>query len=180
MSTKVKLELNEIKFSSNKLAISTPSTEVLANQLYQKVLNGDVSAIDTYEAVKFLGEVADVLKKCTDDNGKNNFTDLVREEIVANSDKVFTTKLGSKFSLAETGTKYNFEHCGDPLWNHYNSEIKKLDAVKKKREAFLKTITDLVIISFPDPATGELLENVEILAPIKTSTSSFKVELKSE
>lgn len=181
MSTpsKLKLEIDNIKFSSNKLALSEPSVEVIANQLYQKVLDGGASAIDTYEAAAFIGKVADTLKKCTDENGKNDFTELVRSEIQdrLNGEKAVTTRLGSKFSLAETGTKYNFEHTQDPLWAYYTAEIAKLDKLKKTREAFLKTITDVVIMSFPDPITGELLENVEILAPIKTSTSSFKVEL---
>lgn len=181
MSTqsKVKLELNEIKFQSNKLRVSEPSVDIIANQLYQKVLDGGASAIDTYEATVFMGKVADKLKDCTDENGKNKFTDLVREEITANlnGEKAATTRLGSKFSLAETGTKYDFAHTQDPIWAYYDAEIKKLDKLKKTRETLLKTVTDVVIMSFPDPTTGELLENVEILAPIKTSTSSFKVEL---
>lgn len=177
--SKIKLELNEIKFASNKLTVSQPSVGIIANQLYQKVLDGNASAIDTYEGLKFIGDVADELKKCTDELGKNDFTELVRQEIQERLEggREVTTKLGSKFALAEVGTKYDFTASGDPIWNYYTAEITKLDKLKKTRETFLKTITDVVIMTFPDPITGELLENVELLPPIKTSTSSFKVTL---
>ena len=180
--SKITLQLDAIKFNSNKLSISEPSVGIIANQLYKRVLDGEVSAVKTYEAVKLIGDVADVLKKCVDENGKNNFTDLVRKEISDNlqGEKAYTTEKGTKFSLAETGTKYSFKTCGDKIWEYYDFEIERLTKLKKDREAFLKTINNVVIMSFPDPVTGELLENVELTPAIKTSTSSFKVELRKE
>lgn len=185
MSTqsKVNLQLDTVKFSSNKLTVSEPSVNIVANNLYQKVLDGEVSAVDTYEAVKFIGDVADVLKKCVDENGKNNFTDLVRDEITLNlnGEKNIVTKRGTKFSLAETGTKWHYDKVRDPLWNYYASEIERLDKLRKAREKYLQTITTTQPIgTVAIPETGELHENVEINPPIKTSTSSFKVELKKD
>lgn len=177
--SKVTMQLDKVKFSSNKIAVSEPSAGLIANQLYQRVLNGEASAVETYEAAKFMGSVADALKSCTDEVGKNSFTDLIRAEISENlqGEKAYTTKFGSKFSLAETGTKYDFKQCGDVLWNHYEAEIAKLDKLKKGRETLLKSLTAPMIVSYPDPETGEMLENVELIPPTKTSTSSFKVEL---
>lgn len=177
--SKVTLELDNIKFKSKGLAVSEPSAGIIAEQLYKRVLDGEASAVDTYEAAVFMGKVGDALKGCVDELGKNAFTDLIREEISANSngEKAYTTRLGSKFSLAEVGTKVDYTKCGDVLWNYYTAEIEKLDKLKKGREALLKTLTEPMIVSYPDPATGELLENVELLPPTKTSTSSFKVEL---
>ena len=178
--SKVSLQLDKIKFNSNKLAISETSVGVVANQFYQRVLDGEVSAVDTYEAVKFIGDVAEELKKCVDENGKNKFVDLMRSEITAalNGGKFITTKFGTKFSLAETGTKWTYTDCGDPLWNYYAAEIKKLDELRKAREKYLQTITvKQPVGNVLIPQTGELHENVEITPPIKTSISSFKTEL---
>lgn len=181
MSTqsKVKLEIDSIKFSSNKLALTEPSVSVIASQLYSKVLEGHASAIDTYEAVAFMGKVADTLKGCTDETGKNKFSDLIREEITkrAENGKFTSTKFGSKFSLAETGTKYVFDNCGDKLWEFYDKEAKRIKKLKEEREKFLKALTTPIKVSYPDPETGEMIEDVELTPPTKTSESSFKVEL---
>lgn len=181
IQSKVTLQLDKIKFNSNKLAVSEPSVGIIANQLYQRVLDGEVSAIDTYEAAAFMGKVADSLKGQVDELGKNNFTDLVRDEIAKNqTDKGFTTRFGSKFSLAENGTKYNFNKCGDKLWVYYESEIARIKKLKDEREKLLKALTAPMTVSYPDPETGELLEGVELIPPTKTSTSGFKVELNKD
>jgi hypothetical protein len=180
MASKITLELSNVKFTAKDLAVSEPSVAVIANNLYQKVLDGKASAVETFEAVTFAGKVAESLKGCVDENGKNKFVDLVRQEITDNlqGEKAYVTKFGSSFSLAEVGTKYDFKSSGDPIWDSLEAEATRIDKLKKDREKFLKTIQDLVIMSFPDPTTGELLENVEIKAPVKTSTSSFKTELR--
>lgn len=178
--SKISLQLDKVKFSSKSLAITEPSVEIIATKLYENVLAGNASAIETIESLVFIGKVADVIKKSADENGKNNFTDLVRAEIQENlnGEKSITTSKGTKFSLAETGTKYDFTVCADPQWGYYNKEIDRLDKLKKKRETFLKTINEAypagnVLVS----ETGELHENVELFPPIKVSNSSFKMEL---
>ena len=89
-----------------------------------------------------------------------------------------TTRLGTKFSLAEVGTKWYYDKCGDPLWNYYNSEIERLDKLKKARETYLKTLTVVQpATTMVIPETGEIHEGVEVNPPLKTSTSSFKTEL---
>jgi hypothetical protein len=147
------------------------------------VLDGEVSALDTYEAVSFMSKVADQLKGCADELGKNKFVDLVREEISANAEggeKTVITKFGSKYSLAETGTKYDYSKCGDILYNHYTKEAARIDKLVKEREKFLKALTTPMKVSFPDPETGEMHEDVELIPPTKTSTSSFKLEIKKD
>lgn len=180
VKSKVTMELDTLKYQSKDVQISKPAASNVAQKLYEDVLNGQTSAIQVVEMINFITEVGSQLKTKEDDNGKNKWVDVVREEIIreAGDEKDTTTsKYGTKFSLAETGTSYDYEHCGDPLWNYYDREIKRLKDLQKEREKFLKTIKDFVVMSFPDPETGELLENVELLAPIKTSTSSYKVEL---
>jgi hypothetical protein len=178
---KLNLQIDKIKFSGNKVALTEPSANAVALQMYNRVLEGEVSALDTYEALSFMSKVAEQLKSCEDELGKNKFVDLVRQEITDNADgdqKVVTTKFGSKYSLAETGTKYNFTKCGDKLWDYYSKEADRIDKLIKEREKFLKSLTTPIKVSYPDPETGEMIEDAELVPPTKTSTSSFKLEIK--
>lgn len=177
--SKLKFQLEKVNVTSNAITVSESSVKGLAQKLFNDVNDGKISAIEAMEACTFIGKVADELKKITDDSGKITMNKLICEEIELNAQdkKNFTTQKGTKFSLAETGTSYDYEVCGDPL---YNSLVLKLEALKKEvkdRETFLKTIKDFMIVSIPDPESGELLENITINAPVKSSTSSFKCTL---
>jgi len=177
--SKLKFQLEKVNVSSNAIAVSESSVKGIAQKLFNDVNDGKVSAIEAIEACTFIGKVADELKKMQDESGKITMNKLICEEIALNADnrKDYTTSKGTKFSLAETGTSYDYSVCNDPL---YNSLVGKLEALKKEvkdRETFLKTIKGFMIVSIPDPESGELLENITINAPVKTSTSSFKCTL---
>lgn len=157
--------------------ISKKGSFVAANNLYNSILEGTNSAVQVAEMFKFVEETSKQLKELTDSNGKNSFVDLVREEIISNSDdgKSYVSKYGNKFELMEAAPKHDYSHCGDPIWNKLNSEIEKLKVRLKERESFLKGLkakTDLMNVV--DPYTGEIYENVELYPPIKTSTSTYK------
>lgn len=176
------IQLDESKFSKN-LPICKSSVIQVSENLYNQVLEGHVTAINTAELLKFMEEVIKDVKGKTDANGENSFVDLVRGEIKTSADdgKKVISRYGTSLELAETGVKYDFSSCGDPQWNYYESEIKRLDKEKKKRETFLKTIDKPYLAgNIVDPGTGELHENVELYPPIKTSTSSFKQSLLDE
>ena len=175
MKANFQIQLNESKFDKE-LQISKGNAIGVANTLYQQVLDGQTSAINVAELFKFMEHVGEQIKGMADENGKNKFVDLIRGEISRLSDESgnYTSKFGTVFKQAETGVKYDYTKCGDPLWNYYNTEMEKLDKKKKKRETFLKTIA----VAYPAgnvlvPETGELHENVEIKPPIKTSNSSY-------
>ena len=177
------IQLDEVKFKGNELQVSKANAEGVARTLYNQIMNGNTTAITVAEMFKFFDEVAGQVKSMTDENGKNSFVDLVRGEILANSDdgKKCTSKYGTTLELAETNVKYTFDKCGDPLWEYYVEEIEKLEKKKKARENFLKTIEQ----SYPagnilNPHTGVLHENVEFHPPIKTSNSSYKQTLIKE
>ena len=178
------IQLDESKVTRS-LPICKSSVIQVADDLYNQVLEGHVSAINTAELLKFMEEVIKEVKGKTDESGEHSFVDLVRDEIKANSEngKDHISKYGTKLELAETGTKYTFDKCEDPLWKYYKDESAKLDKKMKAREAFLKTIDPTVHASgmpvgnIPNPDTGELYENVTIYPAIKTSTSSYKQSL---
>lgn len=147
-----------------------------AANIYNSVMEGHMSATDVAIMLKFVEETGKQLKELSDDNGKNTFVDLVREEIEKNSDdgKSYTPKYGVKFELFEASTKFDYEACGDPVWNRLNKELEEIKVKMKERESFLKTIKDPIKINLADPYTFEYFENVNIYPPVKTSTSTFK------
>jgi len=166
----IKLENTE----ANVPVISKGSALNAADKIYYNILENGESALSYAEMFSFVGEIEDILKKKEDDNGKNKFADLVRDEIQKSSDdgKSVTTKFGTKFSLAETGTKYSFDGCGDPEWDSLDKEIAPLLLKKKEREEFLKKLKSPLDVL--DKTSGEI---ITIHPPVKTSTSSFKKEL---
>ncbi len=166
----IKLENTE----ANVPVISKGSALNAADKIYYNILENGESALSYAEMFSFVGEIEDILKKKEDDNGKNKFADLVRDEIQKSSDdgKSVTTKFGTKFSLAETGTKYSFVECNCEEWNKLNKELEDLKLKIKDREEFLKKLkTPLDVV---DKTSGEV---VTIYPAVKTSTSSYKKEL---
>jgi hypothetical protein len=178
------IQLDESK-ANRSLPICKSSVLQIADDLFNQVLEGKVSAITTAELIKFMEEVAKEVKGKTDETGKYSFVGLVRDEIKAASTngKDILSRYGTKLELAETGTKYTFDKCEDPLWKYYRDESAKLDKKMKARESFLKTIdpvahaSGMPVGNLLNPDTGELYENVTIYPAIKTSTSSYKQSL---
>jgi hypothetical protein len=147
-----------------------------ATNIYTSVMEGHMSALDVAIMLKFVDETGKQLKELSDDDGRNTFVDLVREEIERNSDdgKSYTSKHGVKFELYEAATKFDYESCGDPVWNRLNKELEFLKVKLKERESFLKTLKESATLNIMDPDTSEYFENVQIYPPTKTSTSTYK------
>lgn len=147
-----------------------------ATNIYTAVMNGDMSAVDVAVMLKFVEETGKSLKELADDNGKNTFVDLVREDIEKNADdgKTFNTKHGVKFELYEAATKFDYESCGDPVWNRLSKEAELVKMKMKERESFLKGLKSTITMNIMDPDTAEFHENVELYPPSKSSTSTYK------
>lgn len=160
-------------------SITKESVEGTASRLYDMMMDGKLSPLSVAEFIKFTDDVTKILKSLSDEKGNNKFVDLVREEIVKNSDdgKSCLTNSGLKLSLTEASTEYDYSVCNDPIWNNLKSQIDELNKTMKSRQEFLRTIQGSMLISIPDPNTGELIENIEIFPPVKKSTSTYKAEI---
>lgn len=172
------IQLDETQYKT--LDISKKGSVSAAMKIYSAIMEEGASAVQVAEMFKFVEETATQLKELTDDNGKNKFSDLVREEILNNSDdkKSMTTKFGTKMELYEAGTKYDYSTCGDPIWNRMNRESKDLKIKMTERESFLKGLQKVTVFeALVDPVTFEVHENVELYPPVKTSTSTYKQTL---
>lgn len=159
--------------------ITKESIEGTAGRLYDMMMDGDLSPLSVAEFIKFTEDVTKILKSLSDETGNNKFVDLVRDDIIKNSNdgKSCLTNSGLKLSLTEAGTEYDYSECNDPIWNNLKIEIDTLNKTIKARQEFLRTIQGSMLISIPDPLTGELIENIEIFPPIKKSTSTYKAEI---
>ena len=73
--------------------------------------------------------------------------------------------------------RFNFYSCNDPILDNLNKQLEELKEAVKSRQEMLKTIKGHMLVSFPDPETGELIENHEIYPPSLTSTTTYKTEL---
>lgn len=174
-SDKFAIQLGNTKYQAPQ--VSKKSAVQAAVNLYTSIMESGTSAVEIAEMFKFVEVVSEKLKELTDENGRNSFVELVREEIQKNSDdgKSFSTKFGTKFELFEAAGKFDFSTCGDPIWNQINREFISLKEKKDERESYLKGLKKSVVFeNLLDPYTGEVHENVEILPPVKSSTSTFK------
>lgn len=159
--------------------ISKVSVEETAKTIYNNVLDGELSATSVAELFKFTSEVEKKLKEQTDENDSNTFTELVLNEISLNLNEgnSFSTKNGTKFSTLETAIKYDYSKCNDPILEKLYIQQEEIKKAIKDRESFLKTVKDSMLISVTDQETGELIENIEVYPPSKSSTTTYKTEL---
>jgi hypothetical protein len=140
--------------------------EQLANLSVENVLEeGNVFLVA--EALSAMEKFVEAVKK------DPRFIDFLRDELSKHKGKI-TTASGAKLEACEVGTKYNFDLCGDPVYQNLGDQKKQLDHQIKEREVFLKAIPEAGMeIRHED-------ELVQLYRPTKTSTSSFKVTLSAK
>lgn len=121
------------------------------------------------EAAEALSVMENFIKEL---RGNKQFTDYVRDEIFKNGKQLETNS--AKIELAETGVKYNFDNCGDVIFEQLSQQLESIEQQLKDRKEFLKTVpaSGLQILN---EQTGELHT---IYPPSKSSTSTYKITLK--
>ena len=127
--------------------------------------------INFFEAIKKLihGDSASKIE------ADREFIDFTREVIKRNADKdTFETARGVKFTIAETGTTYDFSGCADPVLNDLERQAKEIAEKIKKQKEFLKAVDSKSGLVITDESTGE---TYKVYPPVKQSKSSFKVQL---
>lgn len=100
---------------------------------------------------------------------RKEFVSAVRDAIARQGIKgKMTLPNGTIIENAEVGTKYDYS--SDNTWQSLNAELDTVKAKVKEREDLLKKIPEGKMMV--DEDTGET-----IYAPVKTSTSSYKISL---
>ena len=134
------------------------------SQLKDEILSGAVDALQTKVKLTVLQKIInDIL---TDNDIDYEFV----SEFMKHHEREQVIILGAKLRKAETGVRYDYKECGDPIWNDLDKQIKDLSEKKKDREKFLQNIpwTEGVV----DPDTGVFITR----AP-KTSKTKIIVKL---
>ena len=139
----------------------------MAAQFVEQVKNGDVSPLDAVAKMKSLQEVITAFLKNKD------VVSAVLNECDKYGKGETPTSNGAAFTVKETGVKYDFSGCGDPVWNRLKEESDRISEQMKEREQYLKIIkgTKTEI----DEETGEVYT---LNQPTRTSTTSFAITFK--
>lgn len=119
------------------------------------------------EAVELVSVMEQFIKEI---KSNPDYIDAVRDEVAKYGKSKETETM--KIELAEVGTKYNFDLCGDPLIKELNFKLDLLESEIYERKEFLKKIPQSGIETIVDD------EVVKLFPPVKTSTSSYKTTIK--
>lgn len=134
---------------------------------YTKIIKGEV--LDgNINPLSFITTVTALEKLFSNLKSDLLIKDAVLEEAEKQCQKSFDYG-NAKFQVKEAGVTYDFSVCQDIEWEFYDSEMKRISELKKRRETFLKSLSPEITV-FGD--------GVELLPPEKKSTTIVSVTLK--
>ena len=145
--------------------ISKSQLKLMADMSLKEIFDNG-RAIEAAEALSVMENFIKELRS------NKQFSDYVRDEIAKNGKQIETQS--AKLELAETGVKYNFDNCGDVIYEQLEQQLQSVEADLKDRKEFLKTVP-LSGLSIINEQTGEVST---IYPPSKQSTSTYKITLK--
>ena len=157
------------ELSISKIPATKSEQEQLASLFIQKVLDGEISAIEAVIQMKSIGESISIFLKNND----------IREAVIKETEKYGKGETpsykGAVVQVKETSVKYDFAGCNDIAWDKLNKEKKEVDEKIKQRESFLKLVnTNKTEI---DEETGEIYT---IFPPARSSTTSYAITFKKQ
>lgn len=127
--------------------------------------NGEVDPLKIHLQVKCMEDIIKLL------NSNTIYKKSVLDAAEKYNQKSFEF-MNSKVEIKETGVKYDYSKCNDPVHQSISSDLEERSAWLKDRETFLKTV----------PAKGMELkiddEVVTVYPPSKSSTTSVAITLK--
>ena len=143
------IQVNEI----TKLTPTKTNVLVVANEMIEPILNGEVDAIEFSVRCQFAINVLTEAMKIAKDSSKLDVKSVV---------------LGATVEVVETGTKYDYS--SNEIWKSIEAELAPILARKKDIEDKIKMATKI---------NSDILQGDEIIAsPVtKKSTTSIKITL---
>lgn len=137
----------------------------LVDNIIQPLLDGMIDPIEFITKVKGLAAALSEVEK------NKSVKDIVLKEIEKHGKTASWN--GATLVIKETGVRYDFSQCNDPIYLGLISKKQELDAQIKDREAFLKTIPDNT--TFLDEETGEYYK---LHPAARTASESFSITFK--
>ena len=158
-------ELPTTAMSALRLMPSTAS-EIgrFSKQLIEGVQEGNINPLELLVMLRALEGVSETVRDAIKTNVQNA-ADKYNEK----SFEVF----GARVEKSEVGVKYNYEMCGDQIWERHSVDERTAAELRKQREVFLRSLTEPMTVV--DKDSGEISE---IRPPLKRSQSGVKVFLK--
>lgn len=136
----------------------------LVQTTIERIANGELSPLKAHLQVKAMEDIIDQITK------DKTYKDMLLDE-AAKYGKSFEFGNG-KFSTKETGVRYAYDQCNDPVLAELYEQNDKLLEQIKLRQKFLQTVpTEGMDIRVGD-------ELVTVYPPSKSSTTSVTVTLK--
>lgn len=129
---------------------------MFAESIVNTLLEGDVDPLDVRVRIDAIEQIIKTIK------ADPAFRDVVMDAADMHGAKSFD-HLGVKFTLANVS---KYDYSDDQVWCEINEEIKRLTAIRKKRETILKALTE----------TTEI-DGVESNPPLCHTTQTVKVTL---
>jgi len=148
--------------------ISTlPSTKeqlkVFSHKLKTEILANNKDPLKILVQLKYIEKViADILKD------KEVDYHFLKEFLLYEKEKEINVN-GATLRQQETGVKYDYDACGDPIWFDLIKQINELTEKRKEREKFLQALPHEGTV---DPGTG-----VFINKPPKSSHTKVIVKI---
>lgn len=142
-------------------------------QIVEQVENGDVDPIQVHV---FLKNLEQIFKTLTDEKTGKDFAERYKNALMAAAEKEDGNqfeKYNAKFQIKETGVKYDWSVCEDPVLEGLQAEFEAAKKDLEARQEFLKAVPESGLL-VTDETTGE---TKKVYRPAKSSTTSISVTL---
>lgn len=144
--------------------LTTDGRQKVVTDMISRIEEGWLDPIMAHYSIKNMEDILDQVKA----------NPVYKDMVLSAAEKMgksFEYK-NSKVDIRETGVKYDYSKCGDPIMNEMVAQRDQLNARIKDREKFLRSI----------PAGGmQVLEDdeiVQVYPPSKSSTTTVAMTLK--
>lgn len=143
---------------------SLTGINIMSDQLIEAVKSGEIDPLAVRIQIKAIEMVLERVNKETIQNQLTAAAKYPEQKFEF---------LGASIQKAEHGTKYNYEGCGDTVYDQLKNIADKANDALKERCEFLKTLKEPLITV--DKLTGEI---ITINPPLKTSISGLNVSIR--
>lgn len=167
--------MSQIVLTPNNIPVlSKTNAKTFHEQVKERILETGFGLFEYVETIKFFAALDKVLNgdSASKIEPDKQLIDMIRDEIGKWGNDGYVSDRGVKFSLAETGTSYDFSVCNDPVLTDLEAKQKEYAEQVKQRKEFLKTLPEQGTTIVTDDG-----EAVTIYRPAKSSKSSFKVQM---
>ena len=150
----------------NLLPSNTAQVALFVRKVKDEILSGEYNVLDVLIQLRAAQDAIDILNKDAE------IVEAASKEYAKHGKKTLDYN-SAKITEKESGVKYDYDGCCDPVHGKLKSDALFAAERLKERETFLKSLKDPVTII--DEQTGEV---VKLNPPAKTSKTTLSITLK--